>query len=44
MLEGLARVKVKLRGPEGMEGIELHPADRAAEIILSMVHLETHSR
>lgn len=34
MLAGLARVKTKLRGPEnGQSG--LHPADRAAQIILS---------
>jgi lipid-A-disaccharide synthase len=37
MLEGLARVKGKLRGPAGVEGIESHPADRAAEIILALV-------
>jgi len=34
MLEGLARVKQRLRGP-GQEG-KMHPAERAAEIILSL--------
>ena len=34
MLEGLARVKSRLRGPEATLGLVQHPADRAAEIIL----------
>jgi lipid-A-disaccharide synthase len=39
MLEGLAEVKSKLRGPaSGVEGSRPHPADRAAEIILDMAH------
>jgi lipid-A-disaccharide synthase len=40
MLEGLTRVKTLLRAPEGaVEGTaSLHPADRAAEIILEMLH------
>jgi lipid-A-disaccharide synthase len=36
MLEGLAGVKAKLRGPVG-SGTVQHPADRAAEIILSLM-------
>ena len=37
MLEGLARVKAKLRGPHDVQGGSVqHPADRAAEIIFSM--------
>jgi lipid-A-disaccharide synthase len=40
MLEGLTRVKTLLRAPEGaVEGTaSLHPADRAAEIILEILH------
>jgi lipid-A-disaccharide synthase len=34
MLEGLARVKARLRAPEPASGPPQHPADRAAEIIL----------
>jgi len=34
MLEGLARVKTRLRGQESAHNPEQHPADRAAEIIL----------
>jgi len=36
MLEGLGRVKSRLRAPEPAPGTARHPADRAAEIILSM--------
>jgi lipid-A-disaccharide synthase len=36
MLEGLARVKAKLRAPSPDGGVPRHPADRAAEIILAM--------
>jgi hypothetical protein len=37
MLEGLIQVKARLRGPEGTnERHTLHPADRAADIILSL--------
>jgi lipid A disaccharide synthetase len=36
MLEGLARVKMLLRPPESTLGLVQHPADRAAEIILTM--------
>ena len=35
MLEGLARVKTRLRGPQPANGTE-HPADRAAKIILAL--------
>ena len=35
MLEGLARVKARLRGPRP-EGTAEHPADRAAKIILAL--------
>jgi len=35
MLEGLARVKARLRASPGGSGTAQHPADRAAEIILS---------
>jgi len=35
MLEGLARVKARLRAPSDA-GVPLHPADRAAEIILAI--------
>ncbi len=34
MLEGLARVKTRLRAPQTTSGPPQHPADRAAEIIL----------
>ena len=34
MLEGLARVKARLRAPQAASGAPQHPADRAAEIIL----------
>ena len=44
MIEGLAGVKAKLRGPVG-SGMGQHPADRAAEIILNLrLMLETVSR
>jgi lipid-A-disaccharide synthase len=36
MLQGLAVVKARLRGPETAPGSRQHPADRAAEMILSM--------
>ncbi|HEY6338560.1 MAG TPA: lipid-A-disaccharide synthase [Candidatus Sulfotelmatobacter sp.] len=36
MLEGLARVKARLRAPQAGSGAATHPADRAAEIILSL--------
>ena len=35
MLKGLARVKARLRAPQAVSGAMQHPADRAAEIILS---------
>jgi lipid-A-disaccharide synthase len=37
MLEGLARVKARLRGPEADSNKPEHPADRAANIILPML-------
>jgi lipid-A-disaccharide synthase len=37
MLKGLAGVKARLRVPQGYSGAAQHPADRAAEIILSML-------
>ena len=36
MLEGLARVKARLRPPDTSSGAIQHPADRAADIILSL--------
>ena len=36
MLEGLARVKARLRAPQPASGPPQHPADRAAEVILSI--------
>ena len=36
MLEGLARVKDRLRAPQATAGTAQHPADRAAEIILGL--------
>jgi lipid-A-disaccharide synthase len=36
MLEGLARVKARLRAPEPNSGVVQHPADRAADIILAL--------
>jgi lipid-A-disaccharide synthase len=36
MLEGLARVKARLRAPAAVPEKTQHPADRAAEIILSL--------
>jgi lipid-A-disaccharide synthase len=36
MLEGLARVKARLRAPRADSGGVQHPADRAAEIILAL--------
>jgi lipid A disaccharide synthetase len=41
MLEGLARVKARLRVPQTNAGAAQHPADSAAEIILSL--LQKHS-
>ncbi|HEV3512202.1 MAG TPA: lipid-A-disaccharide synthase, partial [Candidatus Sulfotelmatobacter sp.] len=40
MLDGLARVKARLRGPAGT-GTAQHPAERAAEIILSPAYRRT---
>lgn len=37
MLQGLAGVKARLRAPQADSGVAQHPADRAAEIILSLV-------
>jgi lipid-A-disaccharide synthase len=37
MLEGLARVKARLRAPQADSGGVQHPADRAAEIILGLL-------
>jgi lipid-A-disaccharide synthase len=36
MLEGLARVKARLRPPGADSGTAQHPADRAADIILNL--------
>ena len=36
MLDGLARVKARLRAPATASGTTVHPADRAAEIILAL--------
>jgi len=36
MLEGLARVKARLRAPQAASGPPQHPADRASEIILAL--------
>jgi lipid-A-disaccharide synthase len=38
MLEGLTRVKARLRAPSAASGAAQHPADRAAEIILTVAH------
>ncbi|MBZ5680683.1 MAG: lipid-A-disaccharide synthase [Acidobacteriia bacterium] len=38
MLQGLAKVKSKLRVPQPTGGATQHPADRAAEIILALLH------
>jgi len=38
MLEGMAKVKAKLHAPATASGAAPHPADRAAEIILSFLH------
>jgi lipid-A-disaccharide synthase len=37
VLEGLARVKARLRAPEADSGAARHPADRAADIILALL-------
>jgi lipid-A-disaccharide synthase len=39
MLQGLAAVKARLRAPATSDGVLQHPADRAAEIILSLADL-----
>jgi len=39
MLNGLARVKARLRAPQNGDTAGSHPADRAAEIILSLLRL-----
>jgi lipid-A-disaccharide synthase len=39
MLNGLARVKSRLRAPRNGDNAGSHPADRAAEIILSLLRL-----
>jgi lipid-A-disaccharide synthase len=39
MLNGLARVKARLRAPRNGDTAGSHPADRAAEIILSLLRL-----
>jgi len=39
MLEGLARVKARLRAPKANSGTVQHPADQAAEIILNLLLL-----
>jgi hypothetical protein len=36
MLQGLARVKDRLRVPDTAGATAVHPADRAAEIILAL--------
>ena len=36
MLEGLERVRARLKSPQATAGLGHHPADRAAEIILSL--------
>jgi lipid-A-disaccharide synthase len=41
MLEDLARVKSRLRAPQAASGLPQHPADRAAEIILSLLDHQT---
>ena len=37
MLDGLGRVKARLRAPQAGSGPAQHPADRAAEMILALV-------
>jgi hypothetical protein len=37
MLEGLARVKARLCAPAAAQGVPQHPADRAAQIIFSLL-------
>jgi lipid-A-disaccharide synthase len=44
MLDGLTRVKARLRSPEGAEGPNQTPADRAAAIVLSMAHQKITDR
>jgi lipid-A-disaccharide synthase len=36
MLKGLARVKTRLRAPQTAPGVAQHPADRAAQMILTL--------
>jgi lipid-A-disaccharide synthase len=43
MLEGLARVKNRLRAPLAAGETARHPADRAAEIVLEMLHRKLSS-
>jgi len=43
MLQGLARVKVRLRAPQAGAGTVPHPADRAAEIILALLAARAQS-
>jgi lipid-A-disaccharide synthase len=38
MLEGLAKVKARLRAPQAASGAPQHPADRAAEAIFSLLN------
>jgi lipid-A-disaccharide synthase len=38
MLEGLSQVKARLRPPKTAYGVAQPPADRAAEIIMAMLH------
>ncbi len=44
MLEGLAKVKARLRAPVAGAGAASHPADRAAEIILNLAIRGEHGR
>ena len=44
MLQGLARVKALLRAPQAKDGAPDHPADRAAEIILSLPSLRVRPK
>ena len=44
MQEGLSQVKTKLRAPQAAPGAPRHPADRAAEIILGMLHRKSSSQ
>jgi lipid-A-disaccharide synthase len=44
MLDGLSRVKSRLRAPSGASGPARHPADRAAQLILSLYNSLTFRR